>query len=143
MKVLSALAADAQQGLQRLIVSTGLALAAVLAAAVGLGFATSSLFVALRAQYGAVIAALIVSVIYFVIAALLFFLSRRAGRRTPMREAREQLRQAGEKLSAEADTADAPQVAAMAAGLELAKQMTPLQLTLLAALSGFVAGRRL
>ena len=72
MKLLSALAADARQSLQRLVVVAGLALAAVLSAAVALGFVTSALFVALRVQYGAIIAALVVAVLYLILAAVLF-----------------------------------------------------------------------
>jgi len=33
--------------------------------------------------------------------------------------------------------------AALAVGVQIAKQLTPLQLALLAAISGFIAGRRL
>jgi hypothetical protein len=136
MKVLSALAADAQQGLQRLIVCACLALAALVSGAIGLGFATYALFLLMLVQYGLIAAAVALAVVYFVVAALFYLLYRRASRRTSVREARE-------RLSAAADTATAPQAAAMAAGLELAKQMSPLQLALLAAISGFVAGRRL
>jgi hypothetical protein len=136
MKVLSALAADTQQRLQRLIVCACLAFTALLSGAIGLGFATYALFLAVRVQYGVIAAAVVLAVAYLILAALFLLLYRRASRRTPAREA-------ADRLTAAAETAGAPQAAAIAMGLELAKQMTPLQLALLAALSGFVAGRRL
>ena len=136
MKVLSALAADTQQRLLRLMICACLAFAALLSGAIGLGFATYALFLAVRLQYGVIAAAIVLAAVYLLVAALFLLLYRRVSRRTPAREA-------VEKLTAAAETAGAPQAAAMAMGLELAKQMTPLQLALLAALSGFVAGRRL
>ena len=58
MKVLSALAADTRQRARRLIVCACLAFAAALSAAIGLGFATYALFLAVRVQYGAIAAAI-------------------------------------------------------------------------------------
>jgi lysylphosphatidylglycerol synthetase-like protein (DUF2156 family) len=135
MKVLSALAADAQQSVRRLIICACLAFAAVLSGAIGLGFATYALFVGVRLQYGAIAAAAVLAAFYLIVAGIFFLLYRRASRAAS--------REAAKRLNAAAQAASAPQAAAVTMGLELAKQLTPLQLALLAALSGFVAGRRL
>jgi len=48
-----------------------------------------------------------------------------------------------EAVNAATRASEAPQVVALAMSAELVKQMTPLQPTMLAVISGFVAGRRL
>jgi putative superfamily III holin-X len=145
MKFLSALAAQTQQRLRRFIICASLAFAAALTGATGLGFATYALFQALRRDYGAINAAIALAAIYIVIAGLLALIARRAGRpaRADASPPPQAASAATDPLSAAAQDSGAPQAAAVAMGVELAKQLTPLQLTLLAALSGFVAGRRL
>jgi hypothetical protein len=110
-------------------------------------FATYALFEALRLQYGVVDSSVGVGATYLILAAILYLCDRRAGpapvanalfsdlRPEPARDA--------EALKAAAHANDAPQTATLAMGIELVKQMTPLQLTMLAVISGFVAGRRL
>ena len=145
MKFLSVLAAQTQQRLRRFIVCASLAFAAALTGAIGLGFATYALFQELRLGYGAINAAIVLAALYLVVAGLLALLARRAGR--PARADASSPPQAASAVpdppSAAAQAGGAPQAAALAMGIELAKQLTPLQLTLLAVLSGFVAGRRL
>ena len=145
MKFLSVLAAQTQQRLRRFIICAGLAFAAALTGAIGLGFATFALFEALRRDYGAINAAIVVAALYVIIAGLLALLARRAGRpaRADASPPPQQAASAASDPLSAAAQAGAPQAAAVAMGIELAKQLTPLQLTLLAALSGFVAGRRL
>jgi hypothetical protein len=145
MKFLSALAAQTQQCMRRFIVCASLALAAALTGAIGLGFATYALFRALQLQYGAVNAAIALAAIYLVVAGLFALLARGAGRPAHA-DPGPPLRAAGAPaapLSAAPPGNGAAQDAAIAMGVELAKQLTPLQLALLAVLSGFVAGRRL
>jgi hypothetical protein len=142
MKFLSVLAASAQGRARRFFLCAALAFASALSGAVGLGFATYALFEAWRLQYGSVNAALGLSAIYIILAAILYLCCLRVGanRRGVVNSA---------PGSGSVDNFDAakatgaPQAAALAMGVELAKQMTPLQLAMLAALSGFVAGRRL
>jgi hypothetical protein len=113
---------------------------------IGLGFATYALFEAWRLQYGTVNAALGLSAIYIILAAILYLCCLRVGAKTRA------VANAGpgsgsvdnfDAMKAAAQATGAPQAAALAMGVELAKQMTPLQLAMLAVLSGFVAGRRL
>jgi hypothetical protein len=146
MKFLSVLAASSQRHMRRLLIRAALALASALAAAIGLGFATCALFHVWRMQYGVVDAAIGLSAIYLILAGVLYLCSRSIG---PARSAPSTstlsagLAGDAEALKAGAQASGASQAAALAAGVELAKQLTPLQLTMLAVLSGFVAGRRL
>ena len=148
MKFLSDLAAGSRQRLQRFAVRAALALAAVLSAAIGLGFASYALFEVWRLHYGAINASIGLSAIYFILAGVLYLCCGRIGLMTPPAKPASAL--AGglggdaEGLKAAAMQAGlSSQGAALAAGVELAKQLTPLQLVMLSALSGFVAGRRL
>jgi hypothetical protein len=115
-------------------------LASALMAMVGIGFATYALFEAWRLQFGPINAALGLSAIYLVLAALLYLCSRRGGTSASL-EAKPGLRAAS--AAGAARSGGGPEAAAVAMGIELSKQLTPLQLTLIAALSGFVAGRKL
>ena len=145
MKFLSTLAAQSQHRLRRFFICACLALACALSGAIGLGFATYALFAAWRLQYGAVNAAIGLGAIYLILSGVLYLCCRRVGLPAPA-ASRPAVRSAGEAaaaLESAAQPSGAPQAAAIAMGLELAKQMTPLQLAVLAALSGFVAGRRL
>jgi hypothetical protein len=146
MKFLSVLAAGSQQRVRRFLVRAALAFASATAGAVGLGFATYALFHAWQLQYGVINASIGLSVVYLVLAGVLYLCCRSVGL---ARSAQSTSASSGglagglEALKAGAQANNAPQAAALAAGLELAKQLTPLQLTMLAALSGFVAGRKL
>jgi hypothetical protein len=142
MNVLSMLAAGSQLRLRRLAVRAAFAAASGLMAAVGIGFATYALFEAWRLQFGPINAALGLSAIYLVLAALLYLCARRSGSSSAF-SAKPAL---GATSPAGADairSGAGPEAAAVAMGIELSKQLTPLQLTLIAALSGFVAGRKL
>jgi hypothetical protein len=142
---LSALVTASRQRLRRLLVCLGLALVAASAAAVGLGFASAATFEALRAPYGAMQASIWMSAGYFVLAGAFYVAYRRARGRTrpePLAVARAEAA-AIDPLATAAEAAGGSQAAAVAVGAELVKQLTPLQLALLAALSGFIAGRRL
>jgi hypothetical protein len=146
MKFLSVLAAGSQQRVRRFVVRAALAFASAAAGAVGLGFATYALFYAWRLQYGVINASIGLSAVYLILAGVLYLCCRSVGL---ARSAQSTSASSGglagglEALKAGAQANNAPQAAALAAGLELAKQLTPLQLTMLAALSGFVAGRKL
>lgn len=145
MQFLSALAARSQRSMRRLVIRAALAFAGALSGAVGLGFATYALFEAWRMQYGVVVAAIGLCVIYLVLAAI-FFLCTRLVRPTLSTKAASGL---SEGLTEGAAAKSAPQAdggyeaAALAVGVEIAKQLTPLQLAMLAALNGFLAGRKL
>jgi hypothetical protein len=147
MRLLSVLAAGSQQLARRFFVRAALASACALSGAIGLGFATYALFEALRLQYGAVNASIGLGAIYLVVAGILYLCYRRAGP-TLVANAPSGLSQ-GRPGNAEAlnkaagQASEAPQAVALAMSVELVKQMTPLQLTMLAVISGFVAGRRL
>jgi hypothetical protein len=141
---LSALVTAWRQRLQRLLVCLALALAAVASAVVGLGFATAATFEALRAPYGAIQASIWMSAGYFVLAAALCVAYRLArGRRRPKPVAVARTEAAAIDPLVAAGAAGGSQAAALALGAEFVKQLTPVQLALLAALSGFIAGRRL
>jgi hypothetical protein len=143
IKFLSTLAAGSQQRLRRLAIRAALVFAAALSAAIGLGFATYALFAAWRLQYGIINAWIGLSAIYFILAGVLYLCCRRIGLASP---ALPTSALAG-GLTGDAETLKAAgansQGAALALGVELAKQLTPLQLAMVALLSGFVAGRRL
>jgi hypothetical protein len=142
MKFLSTLAAGSQQRLRRFAIRGALALAAALSAAIGLGFATYALFAAWRLQYGTINASIGLSAIYFILAGILYLCCRRIGLASPA----VRTSALAEGLTGDLDTLKAganSQGAALALGVELAKQLTPLQLAMLSLLSGFVAGRRL
>jgi hypothetical protein len=146
MKFLSVLAASAQGRARRFFLCAALAFASALSGAIALGFATYTLFEAWRLQYGSVNAALGLSAIYIILAAILYLCCLRVGAKpravvnsAPVTGSVDDI----DALKAAAQATGAPQAAALAMGVELAKQMTPLQLTMLAVLSGFVAGRRL
>jgi hypothetical protein len=143
MKFLSTLAAGSQQRLRRFAIRGALAFAAALSAAIGLGFATYALFEAWRLQYGTINASIGLSAIYFIVAGILYLCCRRIGLAPPAVSTSA----LAESLPGDAETLKAAganaQGAALALGVELAKQLTPLQLAMLSLLSGFVAGRRL
>jgi MFS family permease len=146
--LLSAMAGRARRGLRRAAIRAALALGGTLSALAAVGFATCALFEAWRAQYGAVIAALAVSGVYLVLAALLFLCLRLLGGEKPPAAAgppppppppaRED-----EAAKAARPTGAESEAAALAVGVEIAKTLTPLQLTIVAAISGFIAGRKL
>jgi hypothetical protein len=140
----SALAARSRGRLRRAVISAALAMAGTLAALVGVAFATAALFEAWRLQYGVVAASVGLSLIYLVVALILFLCIRLVGapRSGPATLRPDEASAAALKSVAGANSApDA--AAALAVGAEIARQLTPLQLALLAAISGFIAGRRL
>ena len=143
---LSALAARSRGRMRRLVICAALAMAGALSGVVGVAFATSALFEAWRLQYGVVTASIGLSVIYLVVALILFLCIRLVG---APRSAAAPLRQdeasadAAAALKSTAAASAASDAAALAVGVQIAKQLTPLQLALLAAISGFIAGRRL
>ena len=146
MQFLSALAARSRQSMRRLVIRAALALAGALSGAVGLGFATYALFEAWRLQYGVVGASIGLSALYLVLAAVFFLCLRLVGgarSATAVSGPGEGSARDAAALKSSAQTSGASEAAALAVGLEIAKQLTPLQLAMLAALSGFIAGRRL
>jgi hypothetical protein len=146
MRLLSVLAAGSQQLARRFFVRAALAFACALSGTIALGFATYALFEALRLLYGVVGASIGLAAIYVIVAGILYLCYRRAGP-TLVANAPSGLSQGrggeAEALKAAAQARELPQAVALAMGVELVKQMTPLQLTMLAVISGFVAGRRL
>jgi hypothetical protein len=146
MRLLSVLAAGSRELARRVVVRAALAVACALSAAIGLGFATDALFAALRTQYGVVNASIGLGAIYLIVAGVLYLCYRRAGSR-PVANASSGLSRGragnAEALNAVARASEAPQAAVLAMSAELVKQMTPLQPTMLAVISGLVAGRRL
>ncbi len=146
MRFLSVLAAGSQQFARRFFVRAALAFACALSGTIGLGFATVALFEALRLQYGVVNASIGLGAIYLIVAGILYLCYRHAGP-TPVANGSSGLSQGragnAEVLKAAAQASEAPQAVALAMGVELVRQMTPLQLTMLAVISGFAAGRRL
>jgi len=146
MRLLSVLAAGSQQLVRRVLVRTALAFACALSGAIGLAFATYALFEALRLQCGVVNALFGLGAIYLIVSGILYLCYRRAGSR-PIASARSGMSlgraRNSETLNAAARPSEAAQAVALATSAELVKQMTPLQLVMLAAISGFVAGRRL
>jgi hypothetical protein len=146
MRLLSVLAAGSQQLARRVLVRAALAFSCALSGTIGLGFATYALFEALRLQYGVVNAAIGLGAIYLIVAGILYLCYRRAGS-SPVANASLGLSRGlegnAEALNAAARASDAPQAVALVISAELVKQMTPLQLTMLAVICGFVAGRRL
>jgi hypothetical protein len=146
MRFLSALAASSQRRARRFFLCAALAFTSVLSGAIGLGFATYALFEAWRQQYGIIDAALGLSAIYIILAAILYLCCLRVGAK-PRAAASSALGSGPvdnfDAVKTAAQATGAPQAAALAMGVELAKQMTPLQLAMLAVISGFVAGRRI
>ena len=146
MRLAPVLAAGSQQFARRVLVGAALAFACALSGSIGLGFTTYALFEALRPQYGVVDALFGLGAIYLIVAGILYFCYRCAGS-SPVANASSGLNRGRarntEAVDAAARASEAPQAVAMAMSAELVKQMTPLQLTMLAAISGFVAGRRL
>jgi hypothetical protein len=146
MQFLSALAARSRQSMRRLILCAALAFAGALSGAVGLGFATYALFEAWRLQYGVVIASIGLSAIYLVLALVFFLCLRLVGAPRSAKAVSgpgEGSTSDAAALKSSAQASGASDAAALAVGVEIARQLTPLQLALLAAFSGFIAGRRL
>jgi ABC-type siderophore export system fused ATPase/permease subunit len=142
----SALAARSRGRMRRLIICAALAAAGALSGVVGLAFASCALFEAWRLQYGVVTASIGLSVIYLVVALILFLCIRMVGApRSATASLRSDEASAGvaAALKSTASASDPSDAAALAVGVQIAKQLTPLQLALLAAISGFIAGRRL
>ena len=146
MRLLSVLAAGSQQLARRVLVGAALAVACALSGAVGVGFATYALFEALRLSCGVVNASIGLGATYLIAAGVLYLCYRRTGSR-PFPSASSGLSRGpagkAEALSVAARASGAPQAATLVIGAELVKQMTALQLTMLAVIAGFVAGRRL
>ena len=131
---------------RRVLVRVALAFSCALSGIVGLGFATCALFEALRPLYGVLNALLGLGAIYLIVAGILYLCYRDAAPR-PVADTTAGLNRGrprgAEAINAAARANEAPQALALAMSAELVKQMTPLQLTALAMISGFVAGRRL
>ena len=146
MRLLSVLAPGSRQLARRVLVRVALAFACALSGIVGLGFATCALFEALRPPYGVVNALLGLGAIYLIVAGILYLCYRCAAPR-PVADTTAGLNRGrargAEAIDAAAPANDAPQALALAMSAGLVKQMTPIQLAALAAISGFVAGRRL
>jgi hypothetical protein len=132
--------------MRRLVICAALAFAGALSGAVGLGFATYALFEAWRTQYGVVTASIGLSAIYLVLALVFFLCIRLVGRPRSAKAVSgpsEGLAGEAAALKSSAQAGGGSEAAALAVGVEIARQLTPVQLTMLAALSGFIAGRRL
>ena len=146
MRLLSVLVPGSRQLARRVLVRVALAFSCALSGIVGLGFATCALFEALRPLYGVVNALLGLGAIYLIVAGILYLCYRDAAPR-PVADTTAGLNRGrprgAEAINAAARANEAPQALALAMSAELVKQMTPLQLTALAMISGFVAGRRL
>jgi hypothetical protein len=141
-----ALAAASQKYAQRLAARMALTCAGAAAGLVGLGFATWALFAALRAQYGLVEAAAAIGAIYLILAGVLFAWRGAVGS-AALRDTRSpgdrRLAAGAADAAAKQLQTDAAQAATLALGMEVTKQLTPVQLILVAALTGFVAGRKI
>ncbi len=146
MRLVSVLAASSQQFARRVLVRAALAFACALSGTIGLGFATYALLEVLRLRYGVVNASIGLGAIYLIAAGILYLCYRRTGSTTGA-NAPAGLSQGrpgnAEALKAAAQAGQSPQAAALAMSVELVREMTPLQLTMLAVISGFVAGRNL
>jgi hypothetical protein len=146
MRLLSVLVPGSRQLARRVFVRVALAFSCALSGIVGLGFATCALFEALRPLYGVVNALLGLGAIYLIVAGILYLCYRRAAPR-PVADTTAGLNpgrvRGAEAINATARANDAPQALALVMSAELVKQMTPLQLAALAAISGFFVGRRL
>ena len=107
-------------------------------------FATGALFEQWRSQYGLVNASLGLGAIYLLLSGILYLCCRRVDL-APFAKAHssETLHGGAYILGAAAEASGVRQAAALAIGAEIAQQMTPLQLTMIAAISGFAAGRKL
>jgi hypothetical protein len=150
--MLRALTAEPRKRLRRLITGAALACAGAAFGAVGLGFATWALFVTMQAQWGVADTAAAIAAGYFVVAIILFACRANvvSPDASPMRSAG--IDRSDEAIANAADSADAlaKKIAAgnaaraggFAASDELAKQLTPVQLVMLAALNGFISGRK-
>jgi hypothetical protein len=140
-----ALIAPSQKYAQRLVARMALACAGAAAGAVGLGFATYAFFAALRAQYGAVEAAAAIAATYLILAGILLawrgVIGSTASRGAPTLPTR--LAADASQRTAKQLQTDAAQAATLALGMEVSRQLTPVQLILVAALTGFVAGRKI
>ena len=146
MRSLSVLTAGSRQLVRRVLVRAALALAFALSGAIVAGFATFALFVTLRLQYGVVNAAIGLGAIYLVVASVLYLCYRCAGTKAGANASSGLSRGPtgnAAAFNAAARASEAPQAVALAMSAEFIKQMTPLQLMMLAVISGFVAGRRL
>jgi len=141
MTLLAALTQEPRRRARRAFLAAILGVCGALFGAVCLGFATLALFEFVRALYGAVIGALIVSGAYFFVSIAFLIGARRAGRDAG--GARDIVREPGGAPGAEAKSEHATHAAVLAMGLDLAKKLTPLEIAVLAILSGFAAGRRL
>jgi hypothetical protein len=147
MEVLWALAAEPCRRIRRLAAGALLAFVGAAFGLVGIGFATRALFVAVQAQYGAADAAAAVSAAYIVLAAILFawraILLSRSAAAGPTPRSRPVVREAANAFAEQIAAANVAQADTIGLGVELAKQLTPVQLVLLSALAGFVGGRKL
>ncbi len=146
MRFLSALAGRLRQSARRIVIRVALAFAGALSGLAGVAFATYALFEAWRLQYGVVIASIGLSVIYLFLAAVLFLCLRLVGspRSAPATPGSgEGAANDGAPVKSPTSASGGSEAVALALGVEIAKQLTPLQLTMVAALSGFIAGRKL
>jgi hypothetical protein len=150
--MLRALTAEPRRRLRRLFTGVLLACAGAAFALIGLGFATWALFVTAREQWGVVGAAAAIAAGYFVVAIGLFAWRAKVVASDAPQARSPENRPPDEPVTASADSAEAlakkiaaggaAQAAAFAPGDELAKQLTPAQLVMLAALNGFISGRK-
>lgn len=150
--MLRALTAEPRRRLRRLITGAVLACAGAASGAVALGFATWALFVTMQAQWGVAEAAAVIAAGYFVVAIGLFAWRAKVVARDGAPAPSVGHRQPDETPADSVNTADAlaKKIAAgnaaraggFAASDELAKQLTPVQLVMLAALNGFISGRK-
>jgi hypothetical protein len=152
MSVLQALTAEPRKRLRRLIAGAVLACIGGAFALIGLGFATWAIFVIAQPQWGVAGAAAAIAAAYFVVAIGVFgwrakLLSVDAGQmRSPGNRRSDEpttnAQDSAETLAKKIATGIGAQPGAFTPSDELAKQLTPLQLVALAALNGFVAGRK-
>jgi hypothetical protein len=141
-----ALTAASRKYARRLAARMALACAGAAAGVVGTAFATAALFAAIRAQYDVIDASAAIAALYLILAGVLFAWRGVVGttevRHGPVLDARQLARGAADAATKQID-ADAAQTATLALGMNVARQLTPMQLILLAALTGFVAGRKI
>ena len=152
MSILRALTAEPRKRLRRVITGAVLACIGAGFGAVALGFATWALFATLQPQWGTAETAAVIAAGYFIVALILFAwrsnIVAPGAAATPSTgdhrpdEPAVNGADSAEALAKTIASGNAARAGGFAASDELAKQLTPIQLVMLAALNGFISGRK-
>lgn len=136
---------QAERRLHELVWAVDSVLIVVVAAAVSLGFLTFAAYAALADTHGRVAAALVMALVYAAIAGGTWAVWSAHKRSVKRREAEARLAHGGDLgallglFSGGGTMSDRT----LAAGMDLGRQLTPMQLALVALIGGLVAGRKL